>query len=73
MNTYLLQMDPNSSGDTAEFYIHTPSKKTVRTVEQPLKSLKKSPHFTTFIFKVLTLLKMHKERKEQLLLMGKFQ
>ena len=23
MNTYLLQMDPNSSGDTAEFYIHT--------------------------------------------------
>ena len=74
-------MDPNSSGDTAEFYIHTPSKKTVRTVEQPLKSLKKSPHFTTwrrakwatFIFKVLTLLKMHKERKEQLLLMGKFQ
>lgn len=55
---------------TLRNFTFIPYKKTVRTVEQPLKSLKKSPHFTTwrratFIFKVLTLLKMHKERKEQ--------
>ena len=36
-NTYLLQMDLNSSGDTAEFYIH--SLTLLRTVELPLISL----------------------------------
>ena len=57
---------------TLRNFTFIPYKKTVRTVEQPLKSLKK---WATFIFKVLTLLKMPKERKEQkqLLLMGKFQ